>query len=113
MNMFDPLRPLTASGQPRLLLDDGYVPHVTLSFRQDGKVNLSVMLRQYANSAHRNYSYRFYDLAPEELPTFAAAYVNDPEAALKQYFGWEPQRQTSPVAKSPQAPTGVDMFDLI
>jgi hypothetical protein len=112
MNMFDPQRPKTASGQARLLADDGYIPHVIVMPLPEGKAFLSLMLRNYDDSASRSYSYRHATVQFVDLGAFFSAYVSDPEAALLSYFAWE----AKPIASQTHQPSPIDTtnsFDLL
>lgn len=98
MNLFDPARPKTPSGQAQILGELFVVPHVIIAPQPEGILLLSVMLRNYA--VDNGYSYRFYRCPVGEIEAFLTAYVQNPEAALLRFFNWEPKHVSAQAKKS-------------
>lgn len=126
MNFFAPERPESSPGIKALLVDGSALPVVTVRVMDPERVQLLVMLRNYAAGSSFTYSYHYIDLKPTETSSFFASYIDDPEGTLERYCGWKPQavnRSWSPndtkkpqAARAPAAPPSVEleaMSDLL
>jgi hypothetical protein len=98
MRLDDPERPFAAPAVKALLLDGGYVPHLSIIPQSEHETKIIVGLRDYESEALYSYSYKTLIVPTVTLGQLVADYYLDPEATLKRHFNWEPQsakRKTS------------------
>ena len=94
MHFFAPERPEASPGHKAILLDGSALPIVTVRVTEPEKVQLLLMLRNYAAGSNFTYSYHYIDLRPTEMSAFFTSYIEDPEGTIERHTGWKPQKAT-------------------
>jgi hypothetical protein len=118
MRLDDPARPFASPGVRALLIDGGYVPHLTMIPKSELETKVIVGLRDYDSGALYSYVYKSIFVPTADIPQMLAQYYLDPEATLKFYWDWEPKtvyRRTTAPRYNPVPPTPetADLFDLL